>query len=187
MASWQIYMLLDPNWIRHVRFSHIWKTAIQKSVTGVEKRAGLFTWARLKIKVTFELMDHAMANWLIRKIWKHQHHVWGIPIWQDETSLTAQALAGQPILTVGSTDNKHFEVGDEVMLQDLDDFTSYEIGEVFDVLPTQITLDDNLTGTWPVGTLVFPVFPARLSNTEEIRQYTDRMGTYTLKAEETYE
>ena len=165
----------------------MWRTNIQKSVTGAEQRSSLFTWARYKMQCHINGMSTKETNWLLRKINKYQAEVWGVPIFQDVTWLTAQASSGQPNLTVESTDNRHFNDDAEILIQDPNDFTSYEIGTVSSFTSTQITLDANLTQTWPANTLIFPLFDARLRTAEELRYRTSHIASLLLVGEGVYE
>ena len=145
------YLTIPPNWGQDISISHIWRTGIQESITGIEKRSALYTWRRRKIEYSLDLLDSKEAQWVKRYLYQYMHQIWGIPIWPDFTDLTSQANSGQKILSVAQTSYRRFEEGGRVILVSLSDFTLCEEGEIDTLTDTQITLADNLAVTWPSG------------------------------------
>jgi hypothetical protein len=124
-------------------------------------------------------------NYLKRILYKKLHLSWGIPFWQDKTTLTSQAASGQKILSVGSTQYRNFEIGALCII--MASRTSYEIGTI-DILATnQITILANLASTWPAGTSVYPVMKAKIQPEQVINLRNPKRGQINLIALEDYD
>ena len=149
--------------------SHLWKTSIQKVVTGGEKRTALYTWPRVQADYETKLINDTEFNWIARKLYKYLYGLWGIPIWPDRTALSSQANSGQKVLNVDETDNFHFYVGRDIIIINPTNFQLYEIGKVESLTSTSITLDANLSNTWPIGSLVLPRYLFRIEDPQEVQ------------------
>jgi hypothetical protein len=51
----------------------------------------------------------------------------------------------------------------------------------------QITLTENLLGTWPAGTCIYPMYEYRIEEVQEINAYIRQLNYITLAATETME
>jgi len=149
--------------------SHLWKTSIQKGITGGEKRAALFTWPRIQLEYETMLTNDTEFNWIARKLYKYLYGLWGIPIWSDRTTLSSQAALGQKVLNVVGTDNRHFYAGRDIIIINPTNFQLYETGKIESLTSTSITLDANLSSTWPIGSLVLPRYLFRMENPQEVQ------------------
>lgn len=181
------YLTIAPNWDEPISVSHIWRTSIQTSITGAEKRSALFTWRRLKTAYNLDLLSAQQSNWAKRRLFRDISNLWGIPVWPDQTELTAQANNGQKILAVSDTDNRRFESGKLIILINPSDFASYEEGTIDTFTSTQITLVGNLVNTWSAYTDVLPLITARIEATQEVSNYTAQYGNIKIRAVEAYE
>ncbi|MBW2598545.1 MAG: hypothetical protein JRC60_00230 [Deltaproteobacteria bacterium] len=179
------YLLISPDWGEPISYSRRWQTAIQNVITGAEKRAALFTWPRRSLSYILQAMSAAESNYVKRKLFKNLHNIWGIPFWQDRTTLSVQADAGQAILQVGSTENRNFEIGAPYIIQESE--ASYETGEISDLTATQITVKSNLNNTWAAGTDVYPVLQARLQPTQKLGMITAGIGDIRIEAKEAFD
>jgi len=179
------YLTIPPNWAEPVSLSHVWRTSILRGETGDEQRSALYTKARRKIRYRLDVLDAAEMRWIKRHLFKYLHQVWGVPLWPDRTYLTAQADAGQNVLTVASAAYRHFGEGERVILLDAADPGLYEAGEIASISAPNITLVNNLANTWPVGTDVYPMIEARLNPAQEMSLYVPAYGGLDIEAEET--
>jgi len=181
------YLTIPPNWIDPVTINHAWHTSIQTSIPGQEKRSALFTWHRKTISYTLDLLTIQESNWMKRHIFRDIHNLWGVPLWPDYTYVTASAAAGQKIIAVEDTDDRRFATGDDIVLINPSDFTSYEKGTIDAFTATQITLVDNLVSTWPTHTDIYPLMTARMMQMQEVQSYTAAYGSIKITAKEVYE
>lgn len=181
------YLTIPPDWGKEVKIKHIWRTGIQRSVTGAEKRSAYYTWKRLAFQYRISLLSYQESVWFFRYLNKYLSLIWGIPVWVDETYLTSQASSGQAVLNVDTTNYRRFEEGRRVLLLSPIDFTSLEEGEIQSMTSTQLTLVSNLGSTWPAGTLIYPLIATRLESVQEVSLLTAAYGSFVLSAEEAYE
>ena len=169
------------------KVAHTWKTGIQTTVKGVEKRSMLYTWPRLSLQNDFLAHTTQKINYLKRNIFRYADKVWGIPIWSDRTILTSQAASGQAILAVGETDYRHFHEGRTCIIIDPLDFTKYEVKTIDSFTSVQIILTVNLTSTWPVNSHVLPVYDCRITQDQEMAADYQGFQSFQLSATEAYE
>jgi hypothetical protein len=175
---------IDP---AETKLSHIWRTSIQTTVKGVEKRSALFTWPRIKLNNTYEFPTDSKYNWIRRNLIFNSDGLWSIPIWQDATELSSSAASGQKILNVNETSNRHFYNSREVVLVSPTDYTSYEVGVISSFTSNQITLTENLSGTWGAGTFVVPYYTFRIPPSQTLRSELQHYQILEIEANEAYE
>ena len=182
MASF--YLTIPPT---ANRISHIWKTNIQTTIKGVEKRSMLYTWPRVTIYNEFIADSTERINYLKRNIFRYGDVVWGIPVWMDKTLLTAQANSGQKTLNVGETAYRHFYAGRQCIIINPSNHLSYEVGTIVTVNATSLVLLVNLTSTWAGGSLVFPLYDCRINVEQELGAEIMVPQTFQVLATEAYE
>ena len=161
----QKYLTLEPDWTEGLKYSRVWKTFIQKSLTGKEVRSAIYTWPRKKLEYTVFATNYAEQAYLKRVLFKFVNEVWGIPLWQDETILLSDAPAGSSSLTADTT-FRNFEKGGQCIIYE--DYRTYEVAEISDISDTSITLSSSLQNSWPAGTRVYPVLKARIKQKQQI-------------------
>jgi len=179
------YLTLPPG--RGLALSHIWKTGMQKSITGKGKRSALYTWPRLKIGYKYKLTSDAKQNWLKRRLFKYPDELWGVPVWPDKTILTAQAASGQKVISIESSANRHFYEDRDAILIDPSDYTSYEAVTIDVLAADQITTAGNLANTWPANSLIFPLYYFHIPKGPEVIPQYIKYGTFQLEATESFE
>ena len=178
------YLTLKP---KTQKVAHAWKTGLQTTVTGIEKRSMLFTWPRINLENEFLATTNQQINYLKRNIFYYADQLWGIPIWADLTTLTAQAASGQKNINVVQTANRHFYAGRKCIIIDADDFTRYEVATINTLSAVQLVSLANLTITWPVGSLVLPCYDCYIAQDQEIGADYQRGQSFVLQASEAYE
>lgn len=169
-------------------FSHQWRTAIQKGIKGTEKRSSLFTWPRLSLSNKFILPTYSQYSRMKGYLYKYIHDLWEIPIWYDKTILSLEAVAGQAELEVEDPTDRHFYDGRDCIIIN---GSSYEKGTISVVgadSNPRIVLSDNLTDTWPAGSLILPLYKFRIQPVQEIRGIQENpVQTISFEALEGYE
>jgi len=179
-----VYLTIEP---KTQQIAHQWRTSIQKTVNGKEKRSALFTWPRIILRNTLAPAGSREINWLKRKIMRYSDATWGIPLWPDKTALTTQAASGQKILAVADTGNRHFYAGRQCILIKPSDPFVYAVGTINILASAQITLLVNLAATWPAGSWVLPLYDCRIAADREIAGKAMRRQETDLEATEAYE
>lgn len=179
------YFLIEPNWIEVISFKKKWNTSFQRSINNkTVKKSALFTWPRRALQFRVDAQSYTQAAFLKRKIYKNLPNVWGVPIWQDRSPLTASAASGQPVLACDTT-NRNYEVGGECILYTSQD--TYFVGTILSKTDSSITLTGNLTATWAEATSVFPILKSRIEKTQQIGYQTDSISQITFNATEEFD
>lgn len=185
MTTINEYLLIRPDWGSSFFYRRAWKNALLISLTGIEQRSSLFTWPRRTLNFSILFDTYGQGAYLKRKFFKNLHNVWGVPFWEDKTTLTSQANFGQKILNVGSTQYRNFEVGGTCLIMQSEN--AFEAGEVDSFSSSQITLKENLVNTWGSGLEVYPVMKSRIKSGQGIEMLTSRIGRLNIEAMEEYD
>lgn len=176
--------LFEPNWEKPVTVSFSWKTAIQKAISGIEKRSGIYTFPHKNIKYKTSGMDAAEFNFIKRQFFVKIPEVWDIPHWPDRVTLTAEAVSGTTILTVTSTADMLFTLFGRCIIIGENSHGYYGVDNVTTLA---ITLSEPLAETWPIGTSVYPGFSGRVKKTQDIEVITPGLGDTIIDITETVE
>lgn len=180
-----VYLTMYPT---NQQIGHTWKTGVQYGIKGNEKRSALFTFPRIRSNLILDFHEYDQMAWIFRKLYRHTHEIWGIPLFPDKTLLTSQASSGQKIITVAATGDRHFYAGRDVILIDPSDWTSYEVGTIDTIdSATQITVLTNLTSTWSAGTMLIPVYDMRIQQKQKLTRMAYKHKSIQLQAVEEYE
>jgi hypothetical protein len=170
------------------QLSHTWRTTIQETIEGGEKRSALQTWPRVTLDNQIQFTTDQEKTFIRTMLSRELYGFWKIPIISDKTTLSSQAASGQKVLAVTETDYRHFYDGRECALINPDDWESYEIVEIDTIdSSTQITAADNLVSTWPTGTLVFPLYQFRITDEQELTSKFHTVTGIDINAEEAFE
>lgn len=179
------YFLIPPDWSNEVSYSRTWKTTIKRVISGYEKRTVLFTWPRRTLSFDLVTLSSAEFALLKRKLFKNMHNIWGIPFWQDETTLSAQATLDQKVLNVVDTKYRNFEVGAPCIV--MTDSTHYEVGQIASKTDTSITLVANLVATWASGASVYPIMQGRITSGQDLKMTTNTIAKMSIVAGEEFD
>jgi len=173
--------------IQNQSLEHIWKTNIQENIQGMEKRTALFTWPRVRLESTVQLITKKEQR-IFRTYTENIHNIWYFPIISNKTILTEIADAGQKIIMVEETLYRHFYNGRLCILTNPADREIYEIVEISSVdSSTKITAKDNLTNTWPAGTLIYPFYPTHIKPAQSRTIKQLNLLETSIVAEESFE
>jgi len=137
-TSVEEYLFVRHSWNSPLEFSIKWKTNILAAIRKGEQRSALLTLPMRKLKLDLRAPTIATCNYLKRYMYHSTASIWGLPYWQDATELTSQALSGQAVLQVGSTQCRNFEVGGLCVV--LVSWSSYEVGTILSKTDSSITL-----------------------------------------------
>ena len=169
---------------------HSWRSTIQETIKGGEKRSTLYTWPRVRLENNIQLISDEERRFIRTHLYRDLLNTWGFPFIHEGTTLTSQALAGQKILILSETAYRHFydRRGCLLIPPASYDWESYEAA-VIDTVDSgvQITLAENLSATWPVGTHVFPMYEYRIEDTQEIQAKIRQINLLTISATESFE
>jgi len=187
MAILSAYFVIPPDWADKPKVSHIWRTSIQKAITGREKRSALYTFRRKRIAYSTIAMYRDELVWIEAMFFQYLHYQWGFPVWPDRTILSAIGNIGDNTLTVESTIYRRFEIGAECILIDKTNCRTYEVHTINNITLNQISLGANLTKTWPKYSFVYPVIASRISGDQVLSYQTDEMVEFSVDAMETVE
>lgn len=172
---------IPANWVSSVKIKRAWKTGIQASVNGTEKRSCLFSRPRRTLDFSILTVSTAETNNLKMRLFSNLHNTWGVPVWPDRTHLTSAVVATGTAVSVVSTVGRCFEVGgDCVILNDV----GFEICEVAAVADAEITLAEGVEFSWDAGTEIYPLIPARLDEEQKISKITNAIGKMAILATE---
>lgn len=178
-------LTIPPNWDETVKLEHRYKTGIQKALWGKEKRAGYRSRYSLAELYQFFTVTVQEKQWLQRKLYKHQAEAWGIPVWPDGAQLTAQFGMSDTVITVNSTFYRHFAHCPYVIL--IQDYANYEYFPVTQVTETTITVTATTHLVWPIGSWVYPMFPALLNSKISVKNLTASLYDGKIEVEELIE
>jgi len=168
--------------------SHTWRTTIQETIEGAEKRSALFTWPRITLDNQIRFSTDQEKTFIRTMLDREIYGFWKIPIISDKTTLSSQAASGQAVLAVAETDYRHFYDGRECVLIDPDDWETYEVVEIATVdSGIQITAAGNLVSTWPAGTLIFPLYQFRVTDEQDLTSEFHTIADIDITAEEAFE
>jgi len=174
--------------IQKQSLSHVWKTSIQETIQGKEKRSALFTWPRIHLDNELRFISSVERNFLRAALFQGLHGIWGFPFVHDKTVLTSEALLGQDVLSVAETDYRHFYNGRGCILVSSSNWRVYEFVLIDTVdSSTQITVQTNLENTWPVGTKVYPFFEYSIDPSQEIDVNFRQLNFLDVLASESFE
>lgn len=187
MTEINTHLLIRPNYSTGVNVSKVWRTGIQKAIAAPEKRIRVFSWSRLMTRFTVNAMDWFEMEYTRRKIHKYNSEVVGVPVWPDLDTVQSEAASGQKDVTITETDFTFYLPGRPIVLMDPDDLDVFESGVIDTVADPVITLVDNLSNTWPIGTEIAPVIAARVGDRQSFRFSTDRHIGTTIEAREAFE
>lgn len=167
--------------------SHTWNTGIQKTINGIEKRSTLYTWPRITLDINYATGDNTESNW-IRNIFKQNiKDTLYVPISPDKTTLTAEAVAPGNILTVNTTDYRHFYEGRDLVLVSHTDWTSYEKLTINNIVGNTITIEGALSSSWPIGTNVYPLYGCKIVDIQKVKKRVKEIDSWQIEFKEAYE
>ncbi|WGG64363.1 hypothetical protein [Enterobacter ludwigii] len=172
--------LADPDWSRGMTETLEWKTDVLQSPTGAEQRIS----RRLSPRRTFEfttLVHDTGRQRFENMLWQGCVGTWAMPVYPDIYALPAAISSGATVLSVPTT-GRDFTIGGTVLLKtdESPDATS-RMATVAGITGDALHLVSPLTDSWPVGSLVYPVRPAVLTDPPSLSRLTDTATTAQMR------
>lgn len=122
---------------------------------GSEQRIALRKNPRQRFMYPYLVDEGTVRQTLENLLFDWQSRVFAVPVWLEETELTAAATAGDTSIAVTETDWRDFRVGGLVVI-----FTgqsTFDAIVITSIGPASIGLDSPLINSYPVGTRVYPL------------------------------
>ena len=159
------YFVHPVYWEGNLHYTRSYRVSTLKALTGREQRSLLNHYVRRELVYDVITRDQAEPYHLKKYLKAYAHRVWGVPLWQYEMVLSAEAASGQATLSITST--LYREVIQDMSVLLYSNYKTYEVGVVNTVSSTQIVLDSNLSSTWPVGTKAYPIMRSVITSAQE--------------------
>lgn len=152
-----------PDWSEGMRETISYFTEVLSAYSDNEQRRALRQIARRGVKFRALALKARDSAGMESLVWGWQNQPFGVPWWQDQTPLTGNTPAGSFSIPCVTTD-RQFAVGGIAIIL-VDEYT-FEALTITDVSPTSITVSSPTQFSWTAGpgTLVMPIFLARLKN-----------------------
>lgn len=163
--------------------THSWKTGIQLTINGAEKRSALKTWPKINVHSTYPITGNNHIIFLKRSLYQYSDGIIGIPLWCDKSKLTAPTAAAD---LQCDTRYRRFYTGRQIIVVDRLDHTKYEIGRIASISDSQITLTENLTKGFSDG-WILPFYECRILSEKTIRLMHQGRNALSVESEEIYE
>lgn len=171
-----IVFALPPNWSDPVNERLEWLTQIIEAEDGTEQAIGLRSVPRRSLE--YRALAHRRDRRLMQSLlWDWQARAYRLPIWTDESRLTAAAAAGDTVISLDTTDRDFHAGGLAVLVQGMN---MHEAVEIQSVSAGSLTLANALQSDWPDGARVYPGRLARLGDKQSLTAYTDELETMAL-------
>lgn len=161
--------VFSPDWSQPVIERLEWLTQVMESHSGREQRVRLRTGARRTLEYSQLLGSHRERVRLENLLHAWQARVFGLPLWQ-EVQITNQAINAGATSILVNTYSLDFEVGALVGLVKGSDS---EFAEITDIQAGLLSLKSPLEKSWPAGSKLLPVKPARLQNDLKLKYHSD--------------
>ncbi len=169
--------IFAPNWVQPVIERLEWRTDVMESHTGFEQRVRLRAGARRSFEYSVLAGSDTERVTLENLLLSWQARVFGLPLWTDVALAASPIPSGATSIAVTTT-NRDFAVGGLVgLVLGMES----EFAEITAVLPASLTLKSPLDATWPIGTKILPVRPARVQNGLGLTYLNDAIGQATVR------
>jgi len=161
-----------PLWSEPVGIKRGFYTTFLDSEDGGEQRSAIASKVTKAHGFTVQTRNQTETSYLRRRITMYVNKVWAVPIWPYEMELASEAASGQAVLNVNTTVNRELTAGSGEMVILRTNYNNVESGEVSAFDGNSITLDSNLSNTWPAGTKLYPVLRSTLGTAVDLEAPT---------------
>ena len=179
-----------PLWSEEVKFRRTCITIITTTEEGEEQRSGLRSEVSYGMSFTVQTRNQAQTSYLRRRLNKYVNKVWHVPVWMYNMELTSQAAAGSNTLNVNSTLSRELDKigasGEYVNVLLVQDYNTFESGEVLSYTDTELTLNKNLDSTWKSGAKVYPLIRATMGMVVDLTAPTPEHSMVNLSFSESF-
>lgn len=134
----------------------------------------LFDWSII-------VEDGASRSRIENILYEWQRRVFGIPVWHEQTKLTASATAGSTVINVESTANRDFREGGLVLIYQSD--TVNDVGTIAagGIASGSITLETGVISSYAAGTLLIPLRTGSIRGVVQGSRYPSGAQEMTIK------
>lgn len=153
-----------PDWSQGMKERISYLTDVLKAYSDNEQRRGLRQIPRRSLSYRALTLNARDASGMESLIWGWQNQPYGVPWWPDVTSLAASVSAGATSIQLQTRADRLFAVGGIICIWQSE--FNFEALTVLSIAGNVITVSSPTQFAWTAGpgTLVLPVFLARLSN-----------------------
>lgn len=154
------YDLFLHNWASSVVVSTSWRTLVNEAGNLAEERIQLWSRPSRLLKVRWSAIGRAEAQRILQHVLRAGTSSIRVPLYSDAAVTTASSSS----TTINCpTATRRFAVGARVAIASLSGgrIGSFEWGVISAVGGSSLTLSGSLSGTFPAGSLVFPVIVAQ--------------------------
>lgn len=134
----------------------------------------MFDW-----KVVVE--DGASRSRLENILYEWQRRIFGIPVWHEQTRLTASVSIGTTVLPVAETDFRDLREGGLVLIYQDDYINDVGTIAVGGIGANTITLESGILSAYPSGTQVIPLRTGAVRGVVNGRRYPSGAQELTIK------
>lgn len=136
-------------------------TNVYPSKDGTEKRESVRPFPRQSWGYEYKMAEGTEAQTLENLLFDFQSLTFAVPVWDEDTVLTADIAAGATVIPVQQTAFRDFRVGGLVVV-----FTSQQVADVLTIdtggiASTSITVTSSTVNAYAAGTEVYPVSVCR--------------------------
>lgn len=157
----------------------LFNTDVIEKLTGQEQRVNLRKAPRQVFELLYKLDEETQRSRFENIVFDWQDKVFGVPVWYEPTTLTAEVLVDDLVLNVGSTAYADYRVDGLVAIV-LDDVT-FDTLEIVSFTATTITVTSGSINAYPVGTRVYPLRTCYTSKMVSGSRYTVNLAEYQMR------
>ncbi|ARB05696.1 hypothetical protein [Synechococcus virus S-ESS1] len=168
-----------PNWSNPVTVDYSFQTSIFRSRNGMERREAMRQDARVSIQYLCALKPTGMMRHMADMQAAPAEPFW-VPTRWRRTSLSALALLDQPVLEVASVPF-WLVAGQRVVITD---GSTEEAAVVLSVVDQTVTLESDLSVSFPAGAEVMAASFARVASQSEFQALTGQLWTANIRFDE---
>lgn len=127
---------------------------IHRSIDGTERRERLREYPRQSWSYDFKI-EESEAALFDNLLFDFQSRSFGVPVWWDDSRVTANVAAGASSITVNSTDYRDYRVGGLAVV--LSNATTFDVLTIASVTATTVTFTSPTINAHSAGAPVFPL------------------------------
>lgn len=171
----------EPNWQNGVDLGIEWKTTIKRSINGHEKRSNLIAYPIRTLQYTVSMLDLDERKYLMNYLMQFIQHIITAPYWPFARPMTSALSAGNTTVYLDA-ETSFFRAGGGVWFYVDEDTSYYHV--ISTVNADSLELVDEVTEDIPAGTLVMPIFRARVEPSAKLPHFTMIHGECQINLKE---
>ncbi|MDO4698288.1 MAG: phage tail protein [Pasteurellaceae bacterium] len=176
-ASGEDSVEIGPNWEKGVTETLEFLTAVHTSYSGAEQRVA----RRLSPRRTFEfeaVLVGVARQFFENVMYAYGSRVWSMPVFTDRSDLLAEARISATSLILDTIGRDFIDKGQAILLhpngqQEMVEITTVESG--------RLRLKRALQRAYPIGTRIYPIRSAMLTDPPAIRRVNDSLATAQVR------